>query len=208
MNFSQGNELPKAPSVAANVNVTEKVNKPDKIEEAAFHPENLTVEDQTKWTIFEAILKTKNDNDPRMDKTLKKLSPAVHEALYKKYETIPAEDRNAKGLVIFLVARELKTLEDIEFMKKVYQESPCLSLTDCKTVGPDDLHHSSVNETTLSYPQQSGLYLIEKQLKENPQLLSSAAFRSGVIQVLVQAENFAVPAIREKASAIRQTYGL
>jgi hypothetical protein len=204
MNFVQGNEFSHQPAVTANVTAHKAVQP----EVVVFRPENLTVEDQNRWATFEEILITKNDNDRRMDTQLKNLSPALREALYKKYDSIPAEDRSAKGLVVFLVAREIKTIEDIEFLKKVYQETPCLSLADCKIVGSEDPHHSSVNETTLTYPQQSGLYLIEKQLKENPQLLNNAAFRSGVIQILVQAENFAVPAIREKARAIRQTYGL
>lgn len=199
LTFVKGNELPQ--SVTAPIAIEKK-------QEVTFQAENLTAEDQVKWKSFEEILKTKNDNDPRMDTQLKKLSPAVHAALYEKYDQIPAEDRNAKGLVIFLVARDINTIDDIQFMKKLYQESPCLSLADCKTIGPDDPHHSGVNETTLTYPQQSGLYLIEKQLKEKPQLLNDAAFRSGVIQILVQAESFPVPAIREKARAIRAAYGL
>lgn len=173
-----------------------------------FAAASLEGNDKLNWLTFEKIMKSKNDNDPRMDSQLKNLSPAFHEALYETYEQLPAEDRSAKGLVVYLISRNINSEKDLQFLKKIYEEPACLSLADCKSIGKEDPHHSSVTETTLTYPQQVALFLIEKELKEKPQLLNDAAYRNRLNQVLVQAENFQVPAVREKAHAIRVRYGL
>lgn len=171
--------------------------------------EHLEKEDKKKWLVFEDILKTKNDNDPRMDRELKKLSPALREALYEKYESMPNEDRSGRGLIAYLVARDLNSIEDIQFIKKVFQEPPCLSLADCKsTATTDNPHHSATDQTTLVYPQLSALYTIEKQLTENSQLLNNAAYRSETVQTLISAESFPVPVVHEKARSIRNKFSL
>lgn len=202
INFMKGNQ-------AADQDKTSAV-APSSVVKVQSLPQiqNLSVEDSVKWKTFEEIVKTKNDNDPRMDSQLKKLSPAIHEALFVKYKTVPAEARNERGLIVFLIARDFHSTADMQFLEKVYEESPCLSLSDCQKLSPEDPHHSTMNETTLTYPQQSGLYLIDQQLKEKPQLLSDAAFRSQIIQILIKAENFQVPKIQELARSIRSRYGL
>ncbi len=169
---------------------------------------NLKDEDQVHWSIIKDILKSKNDNDPRIDQSLKNLSPALHAVLFEKYQSISAEDFSARGMIVYLIARDLKTSEDVEFLKKVYQESPCLSLADCKSVGADDAHHSSMNQTTLVLAQLEGLYVIEKQLQDQRYLFNNPTYRSGVVQILVQAESYPVAVVREKAQSIRLTYEL
>ena len=201
LNLSQSNSLP---TTSTNAQV-EAVEKPELILPKA---QQLQNEDKSKWDVFDNIVKTKNDNDPRLDHELKNLSPALREALFEKYDSLPQEDRSARGLIAYLIARELKTPEDAQFLKQVYQEAPCLSLADCKTSAPDDPHHSSTNQTTLVYPQLSLLYVIEKQLTENPQYLNDASKRSEYIQLLVAAESYPVPVVNEKARGIRNKFGL
>lgn len=169
---------------------------------------HLIDENKVKWDVFEDILHTKNDNDPRLDQDLKNLSPEFHMALIEKYSKIPPENRNGKGLIVFLIARDLTGPDDFQFLKSIYEEKPCLSLIDCNKIGNDDPHHAGANQTTLVYPQQVGLFLLEKRLQENPELLNQEGFRNEMTQVLVQAENFPVPAIQEKARALRKKYGL
>ncbi len=203
LNFKKSNELaqPKIASVQSNeVEIAPATE--------GTQAQSLTGVDQQKWSVFKNVLETKNDNDPRIDRDLKKLSRPVHQALYEKYDKIPAELRNEKGLVTFLVARDLSSVEDIEFLKKIYEESPCLSLADCKTVGPDETHHSGVNQTTLVYPQMNTLYQIEIQLASHPELLNDPVARTKLTQLLVQAESFPVAAVHDKAAAIRARFGL
>lgn len=201
LNFAQSNQFPQV--IPKQELPTENTQKTE-----PSHFENFSIEDKEKWTVFENILKTKNDNDPRLDQNLKILNPTLRQALYERYAWLPPEDHSGRGLIVFLIAREITSLQDVEFLKKVYEEPPCLSLVDCGTLPPNDPHHSSTDQTTLVYQQLSGLYLIEKQLSENPKLLNDAAFRSEVTEVLITAESFPVPAIHEKAQSIRTKYGL
>lgn len=202
LNFSQSNKLPE-PAVPEK-----PVQTLASTQQISFKIENLNTEDKIKWFIFEDVLKSKNDNDLRLDQDLKKLSLPLHEVLYKKYEALPAEDHNGRGLIVYLIARDLKSNEDADFLKTIYQEAPCLSLADCKGIGLDDPHHSSVNQTTLVYAQMAGLYEIEKQIKENPGVLNNQTYRNRFIQILIQAENFPVAEVQDKARAIRTEFGL
>lgn len=204
LNFSDSNELlTEQPKVDThNTNNTSTENSRRAVE-------NLTSDEKRNWSVFEEILKTKNDNDPRLDLFLKKLSPEFRQALQEKYEALAPEDHNGRGLVVYLIAREISSMDDFEFLKKIYQEPPCLSMQDCKSSPAQiDSHHSSMDQTTLIYEKLSALYLIDKQISENPQLLNNSTFRDGVIQVLAQAESFPIPAVHEKARGIRIKYRL
>ena len=204
LDFKASNQLP-APTVASRqasgvTQVTATMEEKSAVK--------LQGSDLSQWQVFNSILETKNDNDPRTDLQLKKLSPLFHQALIEKYGAMPAENRNGKGFITFLVARDLNSVEDIQFLKKVYEESPCLSLADCQTTGPDDSHHSSTNQVTLVYPQMNSLYQIENQLATRPELLNNPATRAEITQLLVKAENFPVAMVHKKASEIRARFGL
>ena len=147
------------------------------VESESPHLSVLGATDVATLETIEAVVKSKNDNDPRINTELKSLSPDVHQALYAKYKAFPAEDRNNRGLVVFLIARDLKSVADLDFLKKVYAESPCLSLEDCKNVGSDDAHFSGTNQTTMNYPQFAGLYQLEKQLEGRRDLLKDPVFK-------------------------------
>lgn len=163
--------------------------------------------EQKLWIAVESILRTKNDSDPRVN-DLKELSSEFHKALFEKYNKLKMEDRNGRGFIVFLVAKNLKSAEDLDFLQKVYQEAPCLSLENCGVSGNDDSHSAGVNQTTTIYPQLAGLYQIEKQLAANPELLNDPAMRAGILATLKQAEAFLVPAVHEFAEKIRQKFNL
>lgn len=205
LNFSESNQLPVTNSATEKTNTETLKNQTL----ASVSHENFSPQEKSQWMIFEDILKTKNDNDSRLDQDLKKTSSRFRKALYEKYTQLPPEDHSRRGLVIYLIGRDASSIEDLQFLKKVYQEPPCLSMADCKSAAVNqDPHHSSVDQTTLVYEQLSGLYLIERQISQNPNLLNDAAARSGFIQILAQAESYPVPAVHEKARAIRIKYGL
>ena len=195
LDFSQQNALPAAPIVAAAPTppaVVSGISAPSTPESSA----------------FEEILKSKNDNDPRLDTLLKHPPAEMKSALYQRYEKLSAEDRNGRGLIVFLISRDMNSAADLEFLQKVYQEPPCLSLGDCKNTGSDDPHFSGINQTTLVYPQLAGLFQIDQQLTARPQLLQNPEFKSHIQFLLRQAENFPVPAVSDKAAEIRKKYSL
>lgn len=165
--------------------------------------------DQKKIEIFDEILKSKNDNDPRINTELKNLTAEVHRTLMVKYNRMAAEDRNGRGTVVFLIARDLKSTADLDFLETVYQEQPCLSMGDCqKSVEDHDAHETGGNETSINYPQLVGLYQLDQQANRKPELLSDPNFRAKFLAVLKAAENFAVPQVHDRALQIRMKYGL
>lgn len=174
-------------------------NKVDIKQEVA----KLSLEDQKKWSDFEDIMTSKNDNDPRIDSSLTHLSKPLHDLMIKKYDEIDLENRSERGLVAFLIARDLKSPEDIHFLKKIYQEKPCLSLSNCSESDKDaDPHHSSTNNITLDYPQIAALYKLEAQLIKNPNLINDPAFRA----LLDEAAQFDSPAVKRKAEELIAKY--
>lgn len=165
-------------------------------------------EDKTKWKIFQSILVSKNDNDPRLDKDLKKFGEQMHEALYEKYAQLEDENRSGRGLIAYLVARDMKSENDFNFARKVYEEAPCTSLEKCHNVQSSDPHHSGIDQVTLNYPQMAQLFQIESNLNAKPSLLDDPAYKRGVASVVHRAEEFPVPIVKNKAHEIAVRFGL
>lgn len=132
---------------------------------------NATAEDLAKLRTLEEILVAKSDNDPRLDKDLRNLSPAAKALIRARYASTSPEKRNQRGTLVFLVGRELSTADDVSFLHSVLNEAPCLSLADCSredraSMLPSDHHHDGTNETTLAYPQLVALNFIGSYLNQ------------------------------------------
>lgn len=203
LNFTQSNKVQESTALKNNSSPEAEV-----LSSTSTNIGPLSDTEQKLWANFEEILSTKNDSDSRVDK-LKKLSPEFHKELHKKYSLIKPEDRSGRGMIVFLIARDLQSASDLEFLQSIYQESPCLSLENCAIASSDnDPHHSNVNQTTLIYPQLVALFQIEKHLEANPKILDDAEMRAGFLTTLKQAETFPVPSVRDRAEKIRQKYQL
>jgi hypothetical protein len=200
------------PPVTVKSSVPTASGIPAKNQQAVQKQEELTKDlsaaEKKQWQIFTEVLLSKNDNDPRLDHELRHLSPTLKKALETQYSLLPDEKRNERGLVVFLVSRDLSSVEDLQFLESVYQESPCLSLANCGVRGDNDPHFSGLNETSLLYPQVVGLYQLEQQLKARPELLKDPRFRQQTEEVLRSAERFPVPAIQDRARGLKDKYGL
>jgi hypothetical protein len=142
--------------------------------EAPSHAEVvLDDKDRDQVRVFEEIIASKNDNDPRMDRLLRDLSEPVKNELRKKYTATPLENRNERGTVVFLIGREVSegraSTADLQFLKEVLLEKPCLSLVDCTkspaSGSPDEQHLDSIHETTADYPQLMGLRYLRQALQ-------------------------------------------
>jgi hypothetical protein len=206
VNFANGNKLedsdipekkaPTATEAAANKSSDEQI--------AA----KLSGDDLKNYQTFDAILKSKNDNDPRLDQDLKHQSAAVRNAMIEKYAQLAPEDKNGRGLIAYMISRDAQSAEDLQFMKSVFDQPPCLSLADCKSTGPADPHFSTTNQTTLVYDQKVILFQIEKTLTEHPEYLKDPVKREGFVATLRQAESYGVSSIQQKAQEIRARFGL
>ena len=119
----------------------------------------LNPEDTRKIQILVEILHSKNDNDPRMDREFRQMSPALKRSLEGEYERFSRERRNERGTIAFLLARDASEPRDLEFVQKVFAEEPCRSLADCyrdpiagSAIDPGS-DHSVDSDTLLAYPQ-------------------------------------------------------
>lgn len=206
LDFSQSNQL-QEPAQAKN-NTETKAQSADNSSDAESVPATLSEREQQLWAAFEEILLSKNDSDPRVSQLIR-LSPDFNKALTDKYASLKMEDRNGRGFIVFLIAKNLQTAADLEFLQQVYRESPCLSLSDCTTIAREDNpHNSGVDQTTMNYPQLVVLYQLDTQLTANPALLNDPSLRAGVLATLKQAEVFPVPMVRERAERLRKKYHL
>ncbi len=118
-----------------------------------------------KLDMLKEILRSGNDNDPRLDSAFNDLSPQAKGLFRQKYQQLPAEERNERGTIIYLLGRNLRSAEDWEFLHTVVNEQPCLSLADCskETRAVPDGHLS----ITLAYPALVALKQAERTLNES-----------------------------------------
>src|SRR5581483_1385533 len=99
---------------------------------------------------LEAILASRNDNDPRLDKDFNALSPEAKRLFRRKYAELPREARNDLGTIVYLLGKNLKTEEDWAFLREVAAEPPCRSLSSCDQ--PSDGAGEPGDPVTLAYP--------------------------------------------------------
>ncbi|MCM2277134.1 MAG: hypothetical protein NDJ89_03595, partial [Oligoflexia bacterium] len=162
----------------------------------------LNSQDSRKFRMLEEILVSRNDNDPRLDRELKGLSPELKAALRAKYQQLPAEDRNGRGTIAFLVGREAAQPEDFEFLGRILSEPACLSLADCTreppAVAAEELHLEGTTEVTLAYPQ-----LVALKWLETDRPLEGPA-REAALRALESAKRSNNPIVSRKAAEIEK----
>ncbi len=176
----------------------------DKAEREPSHAEvSPTPEIPPKVALLKEILKSRNDNDPRLDKELRVLTPKERQQMRQFYRELPAEARNSKGTAVFLLGRNLERPEDFKFMADVVGEPSCLSLSNCAvadalTTGADD--HDQSTAVTLAYPQIVALKSVERLLQKN----GGVGHRREIDAILAAARKSENPRIRQMANALRR----
>jgi hypothetical protein len=119
-----------------------------------------------KLVLLDEILISKNDNDPRLDRELKDLNTETRRAFRDRYRNLPAEKRNERGTIVFLLGRNLETREDFAFFEEVLAEPPCRSLVDCSKdpVRQEEGHVDIGVGVTLDYTSITALQQLERLL--------------------------------------------
>ena len=169
--------------------------------------DTLKPEEKAKIQVLSEIFQSKNDNDPRMDQVLKNLSEPVKAALQKQYLDTKAEMRNERGTIAFLIGRELRdgrgSKADVQFLKNVLMEKPCLSLNDCSkpsnSQSAEEQHLEGIHETTAHYPQLMDLRYLKQSLESGN---LSPELRAEVISALEAARNSPNARVAQEAQAI------
>lgn len=165
-------------------------------------PESIA---RTQLRTLESILDSKNDNDSRLDTELRSLDDEAKNAFRSKYRTLPDEDRNGRGTIVFLVGRNLNDASDFEFLDEVLKERPCLSLADCRknsgNAYSEEFHHEGPTEVTLAYPQMVVLESARKYLQSKGPL---EAYACRTLEKAAQSSN---ELVARKAEAIQKSLG-
>ncbi|MBI3550620.1 MAG: hypothetical protein HY078_16400 [Elusimicrobia bacterium] len=150
-----------------------------------------------KVAILDEIFNSRNDNDPRLDREFKNLTPEAKASLRARYRHLPPERRNDRGTIVFLLANNLTTAEDWNFLQNVVSEPPCLSMSDCAKPPAGQDPEPNV-EITLVYPQLVALSRLEEMLRRVPPA-EAAREASRVIRA---AESSASPIVAAKAAQL------
>lgn len=170
--------------------------------------DGLKEADRARFQSFLDISQSGKDNDPRIDSELKNLSSELKNQLKKYYRSLAPEKRNERGFVSFLISRDARSVEDLEFIAEVLSEEPCLSMADCKNLSDRDAHMGSVDEVSINYPQLVSLYQLGSKLATGTLDLSISAIKEETRSALAKGARSPVPQIREKAEAIQKKYNL
>jgi hypothetical protein len=153
------------------------------------------------------VLASRNDNDPRLDRELRVLSPSARKLMRARYDELAAEKRNERGTIVFLVGRNLEGAQDFDFMSAVVNEAPCRSLKDCQAADAMDSKDSTGAEmgidVTLNYPQIVALKSLERLLSGSP----SEDQRGKAIKVIREAMGSPVRAVSGLATELYNRYG-
>jgi TolA-binding protein len=152
--------------------------------------------------LLEEILRSRNDNDPRLDTAFNDLSPQAKNLFRRKYRQLPAEGRNELGTVVYLLGRNLKTAEDWAFMRDVVTEPPCLSLTNCsvEAAAGADSHVATGTEITLSYPAVMALKRAERVLQ------AGGGDAAQALQLIAAGKNSRAKTVSDMAARMEQRY--
>lgn len=152
--------------------------------------------------LLEEILRSRNDNDPRLDTAFNDLSPQAKRLFRQKYRQLPAEGRNELGTVVYLLGRNLKTAEDWAFMLDVVTAPPCLSLANCSVEAESraDNHVASGMELTLSYPAVMALKRAERIL------LAGGGDPDQALQLIAAAKSSRTKTVSDLAARLEQRY--
>lgn len=172
--------LPSDPSIRVNTEIfgPPLASYPAREDGGDAYPAFMDVRDEKRFDLLLKILEKKRDNDPRLDREFKSLSPALKSAIKEEFFLRQPEERNAKGTLVFLIGRELNSEDDISFLQAVLNEEPCLSLKKCNTPSDGvDSHESGATEVTLAYPQRVALLSLERALRKQPHGPLASAMR-------------------------------
>ena len=161
----------------------------------------LSTATREKLRVLDEILRSKNDNDPRLDTQFKNLTADAKTALRARYGELKLEDRNGRGTIVFLLGREMTDPADVTFMTEVLREKPCLSLSDCgsDTRSSSEPHADATVEVTLAYPQYVALRSIDQLLRSFPERANNPAYAEEVRRAIQEGRASPIPAIVAKA---------
>ena len=151
-----------------------------------------------KNRILDEIFHTRNDNDPRLDTDFNDLSPETRRAFRKKYRALVPERRNDRGIILYLLGKNLRTVEDWAILREAVAEPPCLSFSDCsRPPAPEEGEGATGDAVTLAYPA-----LVALKQAEHALLNRDAGARREALSVLRAARGSRAEIVARKAGEL------
>ncbi|MBI4425406.1 MAG: hypothetical protein HY554_16875 [Elusimicrobia bacterium] len=144
---------------------------------------------------LEEVLRAKDDNNPRLDRDFDGLTAEEKRLFRERYRALSPESRNERGTVVYLLGRNLSVPEDLDFLREVASEAPCLSLADCSRASSGS---ESSDEVTLAYPSLVALRQARLVLEAPP----SGALAEAARQVIAAGRTSRAPVVARMAARI------
>jgi hypothetical protein len=171
--------------------------------------------DQHKLTILEDVLRSRNDNDPRLDQEFNDLTPEAKRLFRNEYREIAVEKRNQRGTIVYLLGKNLRTADDWKFFREVALEPPCLSMSNCsKKPAPGSDEEATGDEVTLAYPSLVALRQARRAVEEaharraSAQDASALATEKAALDLFAAAKNSKVRAVGRTAASLEKKFAL
>ena len=155
--------------------------------------EPAPVEAMKKVELLQAILAAHNDNDPRLDGELRVLDEPTKKLFRERYSSLPREEQNQRGTIVFLLGRNLNGEKDFQFLGDVLREPPCLSLENCDTPPARVNREEAASDLALSYAQAVALTSLENLL--NDKNTKSQATRESAVALIKEGARSPSPTI-------------
>jgi hypothetical protein len=152
---------------------------------------------KAKLAALEDILRSRNDNDPRLDRDFIGLSEEAKRLFREYYLALAPERRNERGTIVYLLGKNMQTKDDWSFFRAVVAEPPCLSLESCST--PAAGGGEAGDEVTLAYPSLVALRQAQRAAEEG-------ASRSEARSVLEAAKTSRMRAVVRLASSLEPRF--
>jgi hypothetical protein len=167
----------------------------------------ISAESLAKLKTLDEILRSKNDNDSRLDRDFNDLSSETKRLFRAKYHGIPAERRNERGTVVYLLGRNLREPEDWAFLREVAAEPACLSLSDCsKKPAPGGDEEAAGDEVTLAYTSLVALKQAQHALESSRAISTSGAAAKEAMGVIEVGRKSPVRAVSRMAEKLEKRF--
>jgi hypothetical protein len=148
-----------------------------------------------KVAVLNQVLADQTDNDSRVDHELSKLNQKDRLDFRDKYRSLRAESLRDRGLIVYLLGRNIETQGDLDFMKEVLNERNCLSLENCAVTDQKTLSAPEM-ASHLAFPKLMAIAALKAKLEARP----SNKMREAIESILQGARASMNPLIVKAAS--------
>lgn len=147
-----------------------------------------------KVAVLNQVLADQSHNDVRVDQELSKLNQKERLDFRQKYRSLRPEALKDRGLIVYLLGRNIETQGDLEFLKEVLNERGCLSLNNCAITDQETLSQPEI-ASHLAFPKLMAIAALKGKLAGQ----NSKKMREAIEVILQGARNSMNPLVVKAA---------